>query len=45
MDTITIPVNFNNLHDLGELVNNYSLMSKLQNALNNYKIEKYLPLM
>lgn len=34
---ITIPTDFTNLHDLGELVNNYALMSKLQNALNNYQ--------
>lgn len=37
MNYIKIPKDFKNLHDLGDLVNNYELMSKLQNALNNYQ--------
>lgn len=37
MKQIKIPADFTSLHDLGDLVNNYTVMSKLQNLLNNYQ--------
>jgi len=34
---IKIPVDFQSIHELKELINNYELVSKLSNALNNYQ--------
>lgn len=45
MDFIKIPTDFKSLHDLKDLVNNYDLVSRLSNALNNYQrahIDSYL---
>lgn len=42
---IKIPTDFHSLHDLKELVNNYDLVSRLTNALNNYNkhyLDSYL---
>lgn len=44
-DYIKIPKDFKSLHELKDLVNNYDLISRLSNALNNYQrlyIEDYL---
>ena len=42
---IKIPTDFKSLHDLKDLVNNYDLVSRLSNLLNNYQkahIDSYL---